>query len=629
MKPHLPVWMFVGAFVIGGIWAGWLGQRHLAGTGSWFDRVETVLLDWRIHVTGTRASPDNVVVVAIDDATISTSGTQPVGRRRLALLIDRIRAAGARGLAVDILLVSASDPEADAVLAEALGSLPTVIAGAAQFAQATHSDALIPVADGQLLPLDIFSKAASVGFVNVATDNGGTPRHIPLLFQVQGSLAPSFALSAAGVYLGAMPSLTADGIRLGERVQPLDLGWHMPLNYYGPRGTVRTISAQDLFDGVVDPAEINGRLTVLGVTATGVGDRFATPFDQILPGVEVQATAMANLLDGSCLIRNSAVRSIDAVAALLITCLGVLAVVVLPLAAASLTFIGLLTGWLAAITVLFGNGYWFNGALPIVASVPPVVALVILRQVADRYRTRRLTVAQEALSRFQAPAIARRIAEDPSFLLAPKEQDVAVLFIDLSGYTGLSERLGPARTRDVLKAFHTLVVNETGKNNGLVLDFMGDGAMLGFGIPDAGLTDAADACRCAFDLARSVGAWISDSGLEGEISGVRVGGHYGQVVLSRLGHENQQQIAATGDCVNVASRLQDVAKSLEASVALSTDLTDAANASADEPYSAHRVETAAIRGRQKHLRVGLWTRQEILQPMPAGGLPEPADRPSG
>ncbi|TYC51179.1 adenylate/guanylate cyclase domain-containing protein [Rhodobacterales bacterium] len=612
MKPNLPVAIIIGFFIVGVSWAGWLGYMHCTGTASITDRFDMVLLDSRVHLTGERPAQKNVVIVAIDDATVGNSNTNSIGRNRLARLVDLIRESGARTLAVDILLVSSSEEQADDRLAEALGSLPVVLAGAAQFSETDQPAALLAEASGELLPQRKFADAASVGFVNVSTDAGGIPRHVPMVVRLPNAIEPSFGLRAVGLYTGFTPSLTKEGVRIGDHNQPLDIGWYMPINYYGDSETIPTYSATDILQRRLDPDALRNKLVVLGVTATGVGDRFATPFDPIMPGVEVQATAIANLLDGTALIRNTAVRTVDVVAAVLITVLGLLALSFLPFALSTVTYVGLLLGWMVAIACMYTQGYWMNGALPIAASVPPVMSLALVRQVVDRYRTRSLTRAREALGRFQAPAMAMRIAEDPSFLLTPIVQNVAILFIDLSGYTSLSEQFGPARTRDVLKAFHTLVVNETNANNGVVLDFMGDGAMLGFGVPDESPCDAANACQCAFDLARSVGTWIQQAGLEKEISDVRVGGHFGQVVLSRLGHENQQQIAATGDCVNVASRLLEVAKSRQSSVVLSTELIDAAQISADDPISVQRVETSQIRGRQKDLRVGLWTSREII-----------------
>ncbi|MDN3718521.1 adenylate/guanylate cyclase domain-containing protein [Roseibium salinum] len=167
--------------------------------------------------------------------------------------------------------------------------------------------------------------------------------------------------------------------------------------------------------------------------------------------------------------------------------------------------------------------------------------------------------------------------------------------------------MGPVRTRDILKTFHTLVVNETVGNNGVVLDFMGDGAMICFGITGARPGNADDAVRCAFDLVAAVRGWIASSGLNLDITDVRVGGHFGPVVLSRLGHDSQQQIAATGDCVNVASRLMEAGKSFQTSVALSQTLMSAAGSCKPVPP---RMETVVIRGRRQDIQAGLWTSEE-------------------
>ena len=611
MKSHLPRWIVALALLAGMMWAGFLAGGHLSGSASVIDRFETVLLDLRIALVGHRPPPQEIVIVAIDDRTVALTGQYPLPRSRLAALIDEIREAGASALAVDILLFGASDGAEDRSLAKAVGAIPTVIAGAGQIGEEPASASFVPVIDTVLSPAPEIAQLASVGLANVVTDSGGTPRHVPLLFLTPDGLLPSFSLQALGLYMGETPSVTETGLRFGERTQSLDLGWHLPLNYYGPGGTIPTVSAASLLGaGPGTEVELKGRLVVLGVTATAIGDRFGTPFDPVMPGVEVHATALANLIDGSPLIRNPTTRMLDGAAALAITLLGMVAVIVLPLAPASIFYLLLLAGWLAISTVLFVQGYWLNGALPFAASLPPVIGLMITRQVADRYQARRLLRAREALSRFQSPLLAKRIAEDPTFLSMPKEQKAAILFIDLSGYTGLSEQLGAAKTRDFLKDFHTEVVNVVTAEDGVVLDFMGDGAMLGFGIPEPSRMDPAKAYGCAFLLEHAVAAWLDRAQMQARIGRVRVGAHFGQVVLSRLGHDSQQQIAATGDCVNVASRLLEIAKDHDASIVISSDLIEAAESVMKERASVPRRQTVAIRGRQKELEVGLWTAGE-------------------
>lgn len=347
-------------------------------------------------------------------------------------------------------------------------------------------------------------------------------------------------------------------------------------------------------------------MVVLGVTATAVGDRFSTPFDPVMPGAEVQATGIANLLDGAPLVRDAWTRRFDAAAAVFITLCAMLAVILLPLAPASVFYLLLLTTWLGVCIFFFSGGTWLNAALPFAASLPPVVGLIITRQVADRIQSRRHLQAQEALSRFQSPRLARRIAENPSFLATPREQTAAILFVDLSGYTSLSERLGAAKTRDFLKEFHTIVVDVVSGRDGVVLDFMGDGAMLGFGIPEEDGTDPVQAIHCAFELEKEITAWLESTGRKADITTVRVGAHIGKVVLSRLGHDSQQQIAATGDCVNVASRLLEVAKDHAASIVVSSDLLQAADPVGGLGCDVPRMATVVIRGRRQDMQVGLW-----------------------
>jgi adenylate cyclase len=615
MRSRLPLWLLGVAVLCGALWAGWLGQGHLSGVASSLDRAETMLLDLRILTHGPRAAPDEVVIVAIDDATLSATGRYPVDRAQLAEIVEGIRDGGAKALAIDMLLIDQTNPEADDRLAKALGSLPTVIAAAGRFATGAQAASSVPRTVDVLRPLPLFAQSAAVGLVNIATDAGGTPRHMPLVFATQQGPTPALALRATGLFTGQDPSLAKDGIRVNGILKPLDLGWHLPLNYYGPAGTIGTVSARPLLkaSGAAesDRPKLDGKLVFLGVTATAVGDRFSTPFDQVLPGVEVLATGTANLLDGSALIRSPEIRQLDVVAAVVLVVFGVAAFSLFPMAVASIIYLLLLASWLAFVTLAYSKGFWFSGALPLAASLPPVAAVAIVKQMFDRHQMRQLLAAREALGRFQAPALARRIAEDPEFLREPVELDAAILFIDLSGYTGLSERLGPGKTREFLKAFHTLVVDVSGRYNGLVLNFMGDGAMIGFGLPDARPDDAENAMRCAFALTREARAWFSGTGLSGEANTVRVGAHSGPVVLSRLGHEDQQQITVTGDCVNVASRLMEVGKGFEAAVTASATLTDAARLTFAELAPAPRIETVSIRGRQQAMVVGLWTAADI------------------
>jgi adenylate cyclase len=378
----------------------------------------------------------------------------------------------------------------------------------------------------------------------------------------------------------------------------------LALRYYGPSGSIETISAQRILDDPEVAMGLHGKLVVIGATATGVGDRFSTPFDPVFPGVEVQATGIANLLDSRGLIRDPSVRTLDAAAALVLLIIAAICALRLPLAAGSLVFLLCLSSWLGAVFSSFGAGYWLAMALPLATSIPPFMGMLLFRQLLIGRQLRQLESARQELGRFQSPLLAQRIATDPSFLNQPAQTDGTILFVDLSGFSGASERLGPSATRDVLKRFHSGIVETVERNHGLVLDFMGDGAMAGFGLLADTPNAQAQALNCAFELVETVQDWIASARLPD--MGVRVGVHCGPVVLSRLGHDRQQQIAVTGDCVNVASRLMEVAKAQASVIAASVTVVEHAQGYWLGMPRPNKIVETEIRGRVGRESVGLW-----------------------
>src|SRR6516225_5695627 len=137
-------------------------------------------------------------------------------------------------------------------------------------------------------------------------------------------------------------------------------------------------------------------------------------------------------------------------------------------------------------------------------------------------------------------------ARSSALLRKPKCHQAAILFVDLSGFTGLTESLGPAWTRDLLVELHERIERAATAHHGFVVSYMGDGAMIVFGLPAPQPLDAACALAAIEQLHRDLSAWLGNLPpvALGKLS-PRVGGHFGPVVLSRLGTADHQHIAAT------------------------------------------------------------------------------------
>jgi len=608
---HVPGWVAAGVVIASVLWAGFLARGHLAGDRSPLDRAEAELADMRLLIAGRRPPPAGIVIVAIDDKTVAQEKGYPLNRTILAKLILAIGAGQPRALAIDLLFVDATTPEADAALARALERVPSVIAAAGLFDRQDRAMAQVPSTSSVLWPTQPFDTLAAIGLVNISTDPNGAPRHLPLLFQTDRGLVPSFVLRAAALFAGENPVLTPDGIRIAGSSVTLDLGRHLPLRFYGPRGTLDTVSASDVLAGEIPIARLQGRIVVIGVTATAVGDTFGTAFDPVTPGVEILATGIAQLMGGPGLTRDTAIRRIDATATLALAAGSVLVISLAPLGT-GLAIVALGVGaWLLATMVLFAQGYWLSAALPLAGVLPPVALATMLRQVWDRRQTREITRAEAALRQFQPPVLAERIASDPNFLLEPVLQTVAILFADLSGFTRLSEQAGPTGTHEFLKEFHALVETEIAAHDGLVMTFMGDGAMIVFGIPEPRPDDASRAFDAAWALIEDIRNWIAGAELTSGRPEMRVGAHFGPVIVSRLGHETHQHITVSGDSVNVASRLMDLAKTHGAMLAVSAEFLAARGESAGRHREPDEVRTVEIRGRRKSMSVAFWSMRSL------------------
>jgi adenylate cyclase len=604
------------ALALAGLWGLTLGYGHWRGDVRFLDRAEAALTDLRTLARGETAAPDLVTIVAVDDEVARKEGSYPLARSELARIVNAIAQYEPKVIAVDLLLVDHGPDDGDNALVQSFGKRPTAIAAAAIFPQARQSIfaedgplARLPRAEQFLLPLKIFADHAAVGVVNVTTDQSGTPRAVPMLFRTSERIEMSLPLRVAALATGMDPIIEPNRLVLAGRAIPTDIDHVLPLAFYGRRGAIRTISAASVLDGGLTRDAVQGRIVVIGATVTGGGDFFPTPFDPVMPGVEIMSTAISHLMTGDGIWRDRSVRMIDAI------CAVALALVLVSLLAWRRSAVGLimmvavLLVWLAVNFAAFKHGIWLSAALPIAAAAPPAVLFGAVQLWQNRQRAQYLAMKSELLQQFQAPSLRKWLTRNPEFLIEPVHQNAAVVFIDLSGFTSLSETVGSDTVRQMLKDFHALVDAEVVARGGVITSFLGDGAMILFGLPEPGADDASNAVLCCVDLCNHSERWLNS--LPSSIAsrtGFKIGAHFGHIIASRLGGGSFQHITATGDTVNVASRLMEVAARHRAAFALSDELLKKAG-----PDCALRSQglltgprQTRIRGRSRSLAVWLW-----------------------
>lgn len=605
--------------------------------------LEAQTLTLRYRLRGPLEPSGSVTLVMIDDRTLAEYGRWPLSRRLIADAVRRMTADGAAVVAVDLLFAEPEpgdpdrEPGPDADLAQALAASPRAIVGFAFLfdPERAVSTRLLPALldaayrvvrepalptgagppdpVGLIAPLEPLAQAAVPAHVSVLLDPDGQLRHDQTAIRYSDHWFPSLPVEAVRRFLdidpGDMALHVGSGVALGPDLIQTDGRMRLAVNHYGPPGTVETHSMAELLGGELAQGTFRDRIVLIGASARGVGDSFATPFSRTLPGAEHLATVIDNLLTGRTPTDRTALVPADTAAILAggiaATLLGTLMAPVM----AGLATLALIAGWIVAATVLFAKAnLWLAVTSPALAAFAGF-ALSSARRTLIGDRARRLAERQRRnLMRYFSPDVAERLMNTNAPGLDDRVQTCAILFIDLVGFTGVNERLSPNEAMDLLRGFYRLVENAVLDHGGIVDKFMGDGAMAVFGIITPAPDDAANALKAARVLASSMDTLNAELEAAGLTTlKIAMGLHIGPVLIGDTGGTRQFTYTVTGDPVNVASRLQHVTRELGVVIAASDAIIEAARASGGGGGTVEgfvEMPLTGLRGRERP--VGIW-----------------------
>lgn len=220
--------------------------------------------------------------------------------------------------------------------------------------------------------------------------------------------------------------------------------------------------------------------------------------------------------------------------------------------------------------------------------------------------------ARVNLARYFPPKLVATLAAKDQPLGPVKQQDLAVLFADIVGFTKLSEGLEPADVMQLLRDIHAWMQKVIFKWNGTIEGYIGDEVLAIFGFPENGGSGASNALACAYELLSSAQDWNQERARMGQPPvRIGIGLHYGPVVLGDVGTADFVEFTVIGDTVNTASRLQEATRRLVCDLVVGQPLLDAVRAEQYDPTQAGRFANLKrfgpldIRGRQE--RVEVWT----------------------
>ena len=228
--------------------------------------------------------------------------------------------------------------------------------------------------------------------------------------------------------------------------------------------------------------------------------------------------------------------------------------------------------------------------------------LVESRSIAERTRA--------SLARYFSPNVVDHISGSGENLGGVREQEVAVLFADIMGFTKLCEREPADKVIALLRDYHNRLGQAVFDNGGTLDKYIGDGLMATFGTPESGPDDARNALRCALDMIRALESWNRERSVRGAAPlRVGIGLHYGPVIAGDIGNERRLEYSVIGDTVNIASRLEQLTRSLDTPLVVSDSLVQAiARDEEDGEALLSRLSRGgmqSVRGRESG--VAVWT----------------------
>jgi adenylate cyclase len=591
--------------------------------------VDLKMKDVRLLMRGPITPTPSVVIVAIDNKSVKEIGRWPWSREIIGKLIKGMADYGVKVTALDVVFSETQNPASDTALAESIVLSGNVIAGYF-FRNEMHPidpEILAQVQSSKIRQLQIDPDVTSVplieyanmdanialigqgalayGFFNVISDSDGLFRKLPLIMLYKGDVYPSMVLQALKYFTleTAHVSIGKSGVRaigLGKYSIPSNQEGELSVNYYGPGGSIKTYSAVDIIKKRLSPDALHGTLAFVGFTEMGIYDVRPTPFDSILPGVEIHATVAANTLEQRFIIHNSSTILMERITLFLLPFALALLLGLAPSAS-----IGVLAGSGLSVLYLAVNYLLYSKYLLDLSVLSPLMALGLTTVGSEVYRSlvvdRKGRYMKKAFSNYVSADLVAQIMKNPDSLkLGGEKREISILFSDIRGFTSLSENLSPEALVQVLNEYLNPMTQIVLEEKGTLDKYIGDAIMAIYNAPLDVTDHAGHACRSALKMMEKL-AELNRSFVERGIQtiDIGIGINTGDAVVGNMGAAMRFDYTAIGDNVNLASRLEGLNKMYGTHIIVSESTKLLAGG--DLPF--REIDVVAVKGKQQPVSI--------------------------
>ncbi len=600
-----------------------------------------------------KMASDDVILVVIDDKSLIELGRWPWKRSRYIQIFDYLKKyTKAQVYAFDSIII-APDTENPVSDAEFFGKIKNYdnLAGGISFISNPFPDENVATLYNQLLrekndikiidkrtsknetesrfhsftqsPVSYIKNIRAVGSLNIDDDNAEDVyvRKAHQLVEYDGGLYPSLPLVVYSKVTGIKEFTLTDKYLTGSNGN-----YHLKMPAYSENGVVysyicfyntkdglyshKKVSASDVIkslealeqgkEPILDPKIFDGKIVFVGALANAqaLEDIQRTPISSKFSGLDIQATIFDNLYKNQFYTRASEVFNLLLCTALFLLVL--LAVRSMPISVAFLCAASTMCLLLIFVYMM----YMHNIATSFIA--PEVfIVMAIGMGYAYRYLTEghKKDKIQSAMGKYISKDVMKNVIDNIDIKdvgLGGKRANVTVLFIDIRGFTTISERLSAQEVAAILNEYFSALAPIIDKHNGILNKFMGDAILAIFGEPIQDENHPVNAVKCANEMLRAIKNLQEKWLMEGKPRiDVGVGIATGDAFVGNIGSEERLEYTVIGDTVNTASRIENYNKVYKTKFLISEETFERVQKHVD----VLKIRDVSVRGKTKKINI--------------------------
>lgn len=558
-----------------------------------FEELELKTLDLRFHFRGKKPPPSDIIIVAIDEKSISQFGRWPWRRSYHANLIKILKEEKVKMIFFDIFFLEKSDyPEDDRMLFSAVKEAGNVFFDypllSDKDVKTKEDKNLIPYINknsrkrsdfkeayfteekSALFPLpEILLGAKGVGHATIYEDEDHLFRKTALWVKYQERVYPFISILLASEYYGVNLediSITKDVLGMGKTKVPLIFPTQMFINYRGEANTFSYISYSEVLMRKFKKDIFQNKVVLVGGTATGLFDIRATPFGQ-MPGIEMIANSLSTLISGNFISRTSNFINLILIFLFSLTSgyftfrSGLLKITILVIATSLFYIIG-------CIYLFEKRGIFLNMLSPLGGMFLTYIITLIYRYLIIEKEKKKI---KNAFQHYVTSSVVAEILKNPDSLkLGGEKKILTVLFSDIRGFTELSEKLTPEEVVSILNEYFTEMTDIVFKYEGTLDKFIGDAIMVIYGAPIYFSDHAERAVKTAIEMKEKMGElqlrWKKEGRQDFSIG---IGINTGEMIVGNMGSRDRWDYTVIGNAVNLASRLEHQTRDFSVDIIIS------------------------------------------------------------